>query len=149
MFVNNFKTKLIEENFWITNYASPKYYNWAGYAFEIVCLNHIVQIKKALGIGGIQTNTSSWANDMALIDLIIDRADNVINIFEIKHSKRPFIISKKYDLELRNKLQKFSQVVNTKKTIWPIFIAPFGLGKSPYNHFFVTELKMDSLFDKN
>ena len=64
-------------------------------------------LKKALGIVGIQTNTTSRAHEMAQIDLIIDRADKVINIFEFKHSESPCIISKKYGQELRNKLQNF------------------------------------------
>ena len=33
---------------------------WSGYAFENICMIHISQIKKALGISGIYSTTSSW-----------------------------------------------------------------------------------------
>ena len=33
---------------------------WAGYSFEMLCLNHQEQIKKALGVSGIMTKVSSW-----------------------------------------------------------------------------------------
>jgi transposase-like protein len=32
----------------------------SGYAFEQVCLAHIKEIKKALGISGVQTTSASW-----------------------------------------------------------------------------------------
>ena len=33
---------------------------WKGHAFERVCLQHVPQIKAALGISGVQTNVCSW-----------------------------------------------------------------------------------------
>jgi len=43
--------------------------------FEMICLQHLTEIKKALGISDIQTDVSSWSNNLAQIDLIIDRRD--------------------------------------------------------------------------
>ena len=59
-------TKFIQENkhhdpcFWSRNVGSSLYSNWCGLAFERVCLTHIPQIKKALGIGGVTSNEYSW-----------------------------------------------------------------------------------------
>lgn len=39
---------------------SPSHRAWSGYAFEQLCLHHISQIKKKLGILGVQTNVYSW-----------------------------------------------------------------------------------------
>ena len=44
-----------DEAFWTHSLVSPRYRAWSGYAFEMLCLNHINQIKKALGIAGIQS----------------------------------------------------------------------------------------------
>ena len=40
--------KYHDESFWTHSLNSPRYRAWSGYAFEILCLNHITQIKKAL-----------------------------------------------------------------------------------------------------
>jgi uncharacterized protein len=85
----------------------------------------------------------SKVNLQAQIDLIIDRADNVINLCEIKYSQGPYTITKKYDGEIRNKIQLFSQFGSGKKAIWPVMICPFGLAKSPYNYLFVKVLDAD------
>jgi uncharacterized protein len=148
LFYNNLSPNLSEENHWIKHYNSPKYNNWAGYAFELVCFNHIPQIKKALGINGIISSSYSWQNADAQIDLVIDRADKVVNIFEIKYTQAPFVITQKYDLALRNKVEQFRVNTSNKKAIWSIFISPYGLGKSPYNHFFLKDLTMEIFFEK-
>jgi uncharacterized protein len=148
LFFNNLSQKITEENYWLKYYNTPKYNNWAGYAFEIVCFNHLLQIKKALGISGIMSSSYSWQNTDAQIDLVIDRADKVVNIFEIKYSQGPFIITQKYEVELRNKVAQFRSNTSNQKAIWPIFISPYGLGNSPYNHFFLKTLTMDIFFER-
>ncbi|MBP6398169.1 MAG: ATP-binding protein [Saprospiraceae bacterium] len=143
LFYNNFSPSLNEDGYWIQNYGTPKFYNWSGYAFEVVCLNHIEEIKVALGISGIQSQTYTWQNPNAQIDLLIDRADKVINMVEIKYSQGPYTITKKYEKELRNKAQQLAQFGSGKKAIWPVMISPYGLANSPYNHFFVNVLGSD------
>ena len=55
--------------------------------FERVCLMHIREIKRTLQIGGVKTGVCSWRHVAdetygkgAQIDLLIDRADNVVNV---------------------------------------------------------------------
>ncbi len=148
LFYNNLSQQLSEENYWLKHYNSPKYNNWTGYSFELICFNHIAQIKKAMGISGIMSSSYSWQNAQAQIDLVIDRADKVVNIFEIKYSQGPFVITQKYDSELRNKVEQFRSNTSNKKAIWSIFISPYGLGNSSYNHFFLKSFNMDIFFEK-
>ena len=56
-----------------------------------MCFFHIPQIKARLGISGIESNAFSWRGKVgggddgeAQIDMLIDRADGVIDICEIK-----------------------------------------------------------------
>jgi len=49
------KCKYQDEDFWSHSINSPLYNTWSGLAFEMLCLNHISQIKDALKIGGVQT----------------------------------------------------------------------------------------------
>ncbi|MDR2828913.1 MAG: AAA family ATPase [Acholeplasmatales bacterium] len=120
--------------------------SWKNYAYELICLKHVPQIKKALGIGGVSSCTYSFKNENTQIDLIIDRADNVINIFEIKFSLSQYNIDKSYDIELRNKLQTFIEATKTRKSLFLVFITTFGLKNSIYNDLVTKELTLEDLF---
>ncbi len=143
--------KTFDKNYWLKLIDSPKHRAWSGYAFEQVCLAHVPQIKKALGISGIETETSSWkstqANNGAQIDLVIDRRDGVINLCEMKFSISPFIIDKKYDIELRNKIGAFKGDTKTKKSVFLTMLTTFGLQSNAYSGNVQNDLKMDLLFD--
>lgn len=120
----------------------PKYRTWSGYAFENICLTHIAPIRKALGIAGIYTTTSSFYaknTDVmpgAQIDLIIDRGDNSINLCEIKFSNSEYILTKKDTEALRNKKNAFAYHSKTKKHIFTSLITTFGAVNNPHriNH---------------
>lgn len=136
-----------DENFWLDMLETPTFFGWAGYAFEMVCLLHVPQIKKSLGISGVQATISSWQSPNAQIDLIIDRKDQVINLFEMKFSINPFTIDKKYDANLRNKIGNFRQVTNTKKALFLTFLTTYGLTQNKYSGLVRNSLEMDVLFE--
>ncbi len=52
--------KINDEEYWTLSINTPEVNTWLGYAFEILCLNHIKKIKELLGISGIITNVFSW-----------------------------------------------------------------------------------------
>jgi hypothetical protein len=135
IFYQNFliDPKYNDTNAWLNLINTPIYNTWSGYAFEILCLNHASEIKKALGIEGILTNISSWQNPNAQIDLVIDRADKVINLVEIKYAQSEYLITKNYDQNLRNKMAEFKEATKTRKALWLVMLTPFGLKNGPYN----------------
>ena len=67
---------------------------WRGNAFEVVCLYHVGQIKAALGIGGVETKEYPWHSARhdggAQIDLVIERADRIANLCEMKFTDLPY-----------------------------------------------------------
>ena len=139
---------------WVNRINDSAVNAWAGLAFEQICWDHIKNIKKALGIEGIYSETSTWyksadaASGGAQIDLIIDRKDRVINLFEIKFSINPYTITKAYDLNLRNKIGTFIQNTQTKKSIFLVMLTTFGLVKNEYARSIVqNELTMNDLFE--
>ena len=153
LFYLNFMSdsKKIFKNEWILALDDPRKRAWSGYAFEMVCIQHAVQIKNALGISKVQTLFSSWTgaheNKGCQIDLIIERRDDVANLCEIKFSNKEFNITKKYADEIINKVEVFRNVTGTKKSIFMTFITPFGLTNNPYSRTIVqNSLTMDDLF---
>jgi AAA+ ATPase superfamily predicted ATPase len=142
---------LTDSNYWAKMIDSPKHRAWSGYAYEQVCLCHLEQIKKALGISGIETNTSSWrsksSQNGAQIDLVIDRKDQVVNLCEMKFSINEFEIDKKYDADLRNKVGTFRSETKTRKSVFMTLITTFGLQQNQYSGNIQNDLKMDILFE--
>lgn len=143
--------QLTEKDFWIKAIDNPKYRTWSGYAYEQVCLYHLEQIKKALGISGIATNTSSWrsksSENGAQIDLVIDRRDQVVNLCEMKFSINKFEIDKKYDADLRHKVGTFKTETKTRKSVFMTMITTFGLQNNAYSGNVQNDLSMDLLFE--
>jgi len=135
-----------DDNFWLNMVDSPRFYTWAGYAFELVCLNHVSQLKNALGISGVQTSVSTWSSPNAQIDLLIDRKDQVINLCEMKFSMHPFVINKKYAEILRNKAGDFKQATGTRKALFLTMITTYGIKRNTYAGMVQNEITMDALF---
>ena len=54
------KNAFSDEHYWLNTCTSTSHNTWKGHAFERVCLQHVPQIKAALGISGVQTNVCSW-----------------------------------------------------------------------------------------
>jgi len=148
-FIKN--TNFNDSNYWMKMIDSPKYRAWSGYAFEQVCMCHLDQIKKALGISGIETSTSSWrsksSQNGAQIDLVIDRKDQVVNLCEMKFSINEFEIDKKYDADLRNKVGTFRSETKTRKSVFMTLITTFGLQQNQYSGNIQNDLTMEVLFE--
>lgn len=141
----------LNENSWINGLDSPQQRAWSGYAFEQVCLAHLSQLKQALGISGVQSNSSSWVNtgkgNKRQIDLVIDRRDGVINLCEMKFSIKPFTIDKHYHAELQDKIETFRVATQTTKSLFLTMITTFGLTRNEYSNGLVqNSLTMDDLF---
>jgi DNA-binding transcriptional ArsR family regulator len=125
---------------------TPAWRAWSGYALESLAHKHLPQIKRALGIAEVETNHSSWIHhpdgtwpEGAQIDLLLDRADQTINLIEIKFSQGPFTITKKYAAELRQKLQVFRDVTGTRKNVFLTFLTTHGLTPNAYSRELVQE----------
>lgn len=138
---------------WMQKAGQQSFKIWCGHAFENFCLKHTSLIKKALGITGIYTQEASWLykgdkyQQGAQIDLLIDRADNSINICEIKFYNTPFIITKTYGDVLRHKAAVFQQQTKPGKNIFVTLISTFGAVNNAYKLGVVTnEVTMDDFF---
>jgi len=129
--------------------------SWAGFAFESLCLKHIGQIKKALGISGIQTDESSFVskdsqNDIGFqIDMLIDRPDNSINLCEMKFYESEFTIEKSYADEIRERIAQFKALSKTKKQVFLTFITTYGIKQNLHSLGLVHHnINMEALFEE-
>lgn len=142
-----------DRRFWSDSVDAPFRLSWLGFAFERLCLLHVEQIKRALGISGVRTAVSSWRHRAdgvfpkgAQIDLVIDRRDDIINLCEMKFCRGRFIITKKYDEELATKVQVFKGVTRTRKSVHITMVTAEGVEKNCYWSDIQSEVTLDDLF---
>ena len=142
-----------DEHYWQHAVNSPRVNAWRGLSFERVCFWHIPQIKAALGVSGVLTQVYCWhhvADDAypagAQIDMLIERADHVINVCEMKFSSRPFTIEKSYLTQLKTKLGAFEQVSKTRSAIHLTMVTSAGLLHNKHSGIVQSEVTLDDLF---
>jgi len=152
LFYLNFisKRKGKDPELWTKNIESATRRAWSGYAFEQVCLAHITQIRRKLGIAGVVNYAASWRSKKvakgAQIDLLLDRNDNVINICEMKYSQGEYVIDKDAYANIRNKRTAFIAETKSRKTVHLTFITPYGVFPNEYREHIQSEVTMDDLF---
>ncbi len=134
---------------WQAMSQTSGYAAWAGYAFESICLKHVRELESALGIENLVTAVGSWRfvprersphQQGAQVDLLLDRRDGVINLCEMKFSTEPFVITKAYARELRNKISLFEAQTKTKKRVLLTLVSPFGLKRNAWSEDLVEQV---------
>ncbi len=148
-FINNSRPTGIGT--WNKLFTSRSYTSWSGFSFETVCLKHINQIKVGLRIDAIYSENSSWIDKSsdggAQIDLLISRADNIINLCEMKFSSDTYTLTGKYAKEIRNKCTVFKNKTKSRKKIFVTLITTYGIKKNEYSLEIVqNSLTMDCLY---
>ncbi|MBQ9363648.1 MAG: AAA family ATPase [Bacteroidaceae bacterium] len=118
---------------WMHLTTTPTYNTWCGLSFERLCLAHLPQIKAALGISGVSTNTYSFYSREAQIDMVIERGDQLINVCEMKFTDMPFVITKSYVDKLKQKVQAFSQTLKKRRSVQLVIISSAGLCPNDYS----------------
>ncbi|WP_262250415.1 AAA family ATPase [Parapedobacter soli] len=126
---------------------------WCGYAFENVCLGHMGQIREALGISGVYTaiggfmDRGSDERSGAQVDLLLDRADHIVNILEVKFHHDVFTITKRYAANLQAKISAVRSVLPATKSVSLAMVTTFGVQPNSYYHDLVQrDVKLAALF---
>lgn len=139
-----------DENYWSNMLGTNRMNTWLGLAFERVCLLHIPQIKRALGIDRIHAEYYSWRSKQsqpaAQIDLIIERADQIVNVCEVKYSEYAYSIDKAEDNRLRVRMGNFKEETQTRGGLHLTMITTFGVKKNMYSDSVRNEVTMEDLF---
>ncbi len=132
---------------------TQSYKIWSGYAFESLCIKHLAQIKKSLDIAGVYATSYSFlkkgttAAQGTQIDLLLDRKDGVINLFEMKFYNKTFTIDKAYAQNLKTKMDIFEETTNSRKQLFWTMITTFGLQHNVHSLGLVDSvLELDDLF---
>lgn len=144
-----FAKNITSEDFWQQRLNTPLVNTWQGLAFEHICMVHIRQIRHALGLDKIAVEYYSWrstAERNAQIDMIIERADRLINLCEIKYSQAEYVITADEDRKMRTRNVAFRYETKTTAGVIPTWITPYGLYKNKYSTQVQYIVTIDDLF---
>jgi AAA+ ATPase superfamily predicted ATPase len=143
---------VVDTNFWTNNQMSQSVVSWRGIAFEDLCLRHIFQIKRALGISGVITSQSNWivpSNDNEpgmQIDLLINRNDNVVNMCEMKFYNEDFAVSGDYYKKIASRANKLHEELPKKYIVHSTLITTYGLSYNEYSGAFQQVITLEDFF---
>jgi len=110
-------------------------------------------MRRQLGISGIDTGVYSLrvpqdadGNSGAQIDLLLDRADNIVNVCEMKFAKEPFAIDGECERSLRNKISACKRYFGGRKSIHATMVTTFGLRPGIHSEIVQSEISLEGLF---
>lgn len=137
--------------------TSSEYRAWCGLSYERVVLLHLDEVRRKLGIHGVETECYCWFSDKAKlhdgekgaqIDLLIDRADNLINIVEVKWTEdgSKFSMTREIEENLIKKKQIFLEQTKTRKSINFTLVTISGYTPNCYSEIIHSDITLDDLF---
>ncbi len=156
LFYNEFvHKKEVKPNYWSTHLDSSAHLAWSGLAFERLCFQHKKQIAKALGISGVYIGWYAWSADPDAekgypgmqVDMVIDRADGVVNLCEAKFSSKPYAITQSYMNELRLRRGRYQEEVAPQKAVHLTMITASGVVNNPQRQNINSFVELDDLFE--
>ena len=153
LFYLNFLSKDKSGKTWTAFTRTHEYEGWCGRLFEIVCCQHIPQIKNSLRIK-FSGQEYCWSGKTAegigaQIDMVIPSAEERTDyVCEIKFSENSYQITGEYEQKLLNKLESFRISRNHKAShsLLLVMITTLGLKESIHNRAVNATLTLEDLF---
>jgi uncharacterized protein len=141
------------KDIWTQKSTTKSFTTWQGYSFENICIKHYEAVKMALGISGIYVDVSAFlhkgnAEESGFqIDMLLDRADNTMNLCEMKFYNSEITVDKSMADLLRRRRARFKEVSGTKKLIFNTLITTYGVQANEHSLSQIDQIiTMDKLF---
>ena len=99
-----------DEQWWSKHYLSHSVEAWQGLTFELLCLFHISQIRKALNIGGVASEAYIWCCQWHPFKYSKQRSHTKQSLSRMTHRRKRIFSSLK-------KRKKVDRVITTQPTL--------------------------------
>lgn len=140
----------VEHQYWSHHINTPEVNSWMGLTYERICMAHIQQIKHSLHLDTISTLSYSWrsktSTPAAQIDIIIERADKIINICEVKYCQGEYNLDKDEYERIKKRKNAFIQETGLRHVPWLTMITTEGVARGKYSEMIQTQVTLDDLF---
>ena len=105
-------------------------------------------VRRYTAFGKKQRDSLYQLEGGAQIDLLIDRADNVVNVCEMKFASGDYVLKKRESENIDNKVLAFKMVTESPKSVYLTLVTTNGLVDNEYARKFQNVLFLDSLFER-
>lgn len=108
--------------YWQSISGSPSYNSWLGFSFEMLCLRHQAQIRRALGLHQISAVPGTFfayetsGKRSAQIDLLFDRSDRTITVCELKHAREPVELTEADLVAIQRRKAALKEYLKSQRT---------------------------------
>ncbi len=116
-----------DEHYWMHLQGQPAYYTWKGLSFERLCFAHSGRIKSALGVDGVLTKLYAYCDREVQVDMVLERNDRVVNIFEIKCTDEPYAVTEADERKFRLRRQAISRLYKKQMAFSTILLSSEGV----------------------
>lgn len=149
------KLRTSDSQFWSKTIESQRQSTWWGLAYERVCQAHITQILSALGVQAVKAECYSWRSKIlpdaktknVQIDIIIERADRIIHLCEVKYtSEGPYEMTLQDREKISDRIVRFREETGTKYGIIPTILTTYGLKTNKHSSSINRVITMYDLF---
>lgn len=142
--------RVTDEHFWRNALGTPEQNNWYGLTFERVCLWHVRQIVRGLRLDAIRHDYYAWRSQNSKpavqIDLVIDRADGMVTICEMKYSKDDYTLTEGEYKKIVHRMETFQKETGYKGGVQASIVTTFSLQNNMYSEISPIPITMDELF---
>ena len=95
---------------------------------------------------GYSWTAPQTSEEKAQIDLIIKRADKVINVCEMKFYDGDYVMKKKDYDEIERRVRVFRLTNGIRQAIHPVLVTTYGLANNQYSSAFQNVVTLKDLF---
>lgn len=129
-------------------YTFPRHNTWLGLSYERLCFAHIYEIQKALGITGVATKTYALLTDNAQMDMVIERADKVTSLCEMKYSLKPYAMTKQEADKLRRWEEVLKECLPKQKQVLVVLVSNRQPKRNEYYNSLISKcVTVENLFE--
>lgn len=136
--------------YWRHTLNTPSQNTWYGLAFERICMFHIWEIIQSLHLDTMLTKYYSWRNKpgrpAGQIDMIIERADGITDICEMKYSRYEYAQDAEESEKLGKRILAFQNEYPAHESTRTILITTKGLTPNVHSEDFDKTLTLKDLF---
>ena len=144
--------RVTDEHFWRNALGTSEQNNWYGLTFERVCLSHVRQIVHGLRLDAIRHEYYAWrsqhSHPAVQIDLIIDRADGIVTICEMKYSKDDYTLNETEYKKIIRRMETFQKETGRKGGMQASIVTTYGLHENMYSEISPIPITLEELFEK-
>ncbi len=139
--------KKYDDDTWMHQQGKHIYTTWLGLSFERLCFAHSAQIRHALGLDSIATKTYSLYTENAQMDMVIERADNVMNLCEMKYTQMPYALDRAETEKIRRRMDCLQSFNRRKRNVQCILVTKQPTKQnSYYNSLNIKNITLSDLF---